>query len=350
MNNATSSSPNSSTAQAAPKMAPFGSVFAPTMGITWYRNGAWTPAEVVPANQLVLHPGTHALHYASACFEGLKAYRLADGSVATFRLADHIKRMQQSARLMSLPEPGSEQLRELINSTLRDNQASVPAPPAAMYIRPTLLGTELSIGKAAKPSSEAVLYILLSPVGDYFEGGMSPLSLLIDDEHMRTAPTMGMVKCGANYAMALPHIMHARSAHGADQVLFCPGGIAQETGAANFLLLDKERVVTKDLDSTFLHGVTRSAVLELAKSRGMQVEERPITVQEILEWAARGGEAALSGTAAVLAGVGNFIYRGEHHAISGGQVGPVTLELRQALVNIQLGNAPDPFGWRAPIA
>jgi branched-chain amino acid aminotransferase len=156
-----------------------------------------------------------------------------------------------------------------------------------------------------------------------------------------------MVKSGANYAMALGPTMKARSALGADQVLFAPGGHVQETGAANFMLIDSRRVITPALSEAFLHGVTRDSILTLARDMGYQVDERAdLTVDEVLEWAgAEDAEAALSGTAAVLASVGHLIHRGEDIPVGSGDVGTRTLELRRALTDIHAGTAVDVHGW-----
>jgi branched-chain amino acid aminotransferase len=181
-------------------------------------------------------------------------------------------------------------------------------------------------------------------VGDYFSGGQRPLRVVVDDEHMRSTPGFGMAKTGGNYAAALAYIQRAKRSHGADQVLFCPGGDVQETGASNFLLLNDREIVTKGLDSSFLHGITRDSALCLAAQLGYSVNERNFTVTELLEWA-RTGEAALSGTAAVLIGVGTLIYRGREIAVKDGKVGPNTQKLREALTAIQRGEAPDDFGW-----
>ena len=164
----------------------------------------------------------------------------------------------------------------------------------------------------------------------------------------RTAPHLGMVKTGGNYAAALGPTLQARRAHKADQVLFCPDGQVQETGAANFLLLREGEIVTRGLDSTFLHGVTRDSLLTLARDQGYAVSERIIDVEETLRWIGT-GEAALSGTAAVLAGVGTLIHAGREHRVGTGEVGPVTQALRQALIAIQRGDTPDKFGWLTPV-
>jgi branched-chain amino acid aminotransferase len=173
---------------------------------------------------------------------------------------------------------------------------------------------------------------------------VKPLRILVDDENTRSAAQMGMVKTGGNYAAALGPTLAARAKHQADQVLFCPGGQVQETGAANFVLIRDGELLTRSLDSTFLHGVTRDSLLTLGRDLGYKVAERAFDVKEMLEWV-KTGEAALSGTAAVLAGVGTLIYRGTEHRVASGDVGPLTRALRAQLVAVQQGDAPDRHGW-----
>jgi branched-chain amino acid aminotransferase len=155
---------------------------------------------------------------------------------------------------------------------------------------------------------------------------------------------MGMVKTGGNYAAALAPIMNARTKYQADQVLFCPGGQVQETGAANFILIREGELLTRSLDSTFLHGVTRDSLLTLARDMGYTVSERKFDVLEMLDWV-RSGEAALSGTAAVLTGVGTLIHNGKEHQVADGQMGPITRKLRAQLIAVQQGDVPDRHGW-----
>jgi branched-chain amino acid aminotransferase len=221
---------------------------------------------------------------------------------------------------------------------------AVPEAPGALYLRPILFGTTANIGAASTPAAEASLMVLASPVWDYFSGGAKPLRILVDDENTRSAAQMGMVKTGGNYAAALGPTLSARAKYQVDQVLFCPGGQVQETGAANFVLIRDGELMTRGLDTTFLHGVTRDSLLTLARDLGYKVSERVFDVKEMLEWV-KTGEAALSGTAAVLAGVGALIYRGTEHRVASGDVGPLTRALRAQLVAIQQGDAPDRHGW-----
>ena len=183
-----------------------------------------------------LHPGTHALHYGSSCFEGLKAHRQPDRSVRAFRADAHVARLRQSAARLCLPVPPADLAAELVALAVAANAELTPDPPGALYLRPTLLGTDVTIGAAAAPSATAVLYVLACPVGEYLPP--RPLTVAVETVTPRTTPQFGVVKTGANYAMALSPIAAARERYGADQVLFAPGGTVQETGASNVLLID----------------------------------------------------------------------------------------------------------------
>jgi len=329
---------------------PFGTVFCDWMATAPSENGVYQYAgKVEPYGDFSMSPAAHALHYGSAIFEGLKAHRQIDGSLAIFRLDDHVARMCQSAAQLRLPVPEEALLRQMIIDSVEANVEEVPAPPGSLYVRPTLIGTEPNIGAAATPTSEALLYIVNCPVGDYFKGGVRPLTLLVEEEIPRTTPQFGMVKSGANYAMALAPTLDAMARNEAvDQILFATGGDITETGAANFFLADDERIVTRQLDSSFLHGVTRASVIALAADLGYEVEERPIELNELQEWASH-GEAFLSGTAAVLSPVGTML-RGNDEIIFGdGQPGANTLRLRESLVAIQNGSGDDQHGWRTAV-
>lgn len=321
----------------------FGTVLADHMAIAVYSDGQWGAHEIRASGPIELHPSAHALHYASSCFEGLKSHRWADGSINVFRMDRNIARMRQSARALMLPEPDAGQLAEMIREVCTRNRDAIPEAPGALYLRPLLFGTTPNIGAAATPSKDACLLVLGSPVWDYFAGGMKPLRILVD-ERMRTAPHLGVVKTGGNYAAALGPTAAARQNYNVDQILFCPGGSVQETGAANFLLIRKDRILTRSLDSTFLHGITRDSLLALARSLDFKVEERVFDIAEMLDWV-KDGEAALCGTAAVLTGVGTLVYQDREYRVGDGEVGATTRRLRSALVAIQEGKAAAPDGW-----
>ena len=326
----------------------FGTVLTDHMSVAHFKDGRWSEAQLTPTAPIPMHPAAHVLHYSSTCFEGFKAYRWRDGSVHVFRMDRHIERMRQSARLLTMPEPNAEQLAAMVISVIDRCRDQVPEPPGALYLRPLLFGTMPNIGAASTPTNEASLIVLASPVWDYFSGGMKPLRIYIEDKANRTASHLGMVKTGGNYAAAMGPTLAARDKYRVDQVLFCPGGSVQETGAANFLLIREGHIVTRSLDSTFLHGVTRESLLTMTRDMGFRVEERVFDVAEMLEWV-KTGEAALSGTAAVLAGIGTLVHRDGEHRVGSGEVGPVTQRLRSALVAIQTGEAPDRHGWARKI-
>ncbi len=329
---------------AQPQRAAFGTLLTSHMAVATYQGGRWSPSEIKPVAPIEVSPAAHVLHYASTCFEGFKAFRRADGSVHVFRMDRHIQRMRQSARQLVLPEPDAAQLAGMVRAVIDRCRDAVPEAPGALYLRPILFGTTANIGAAATPTAEASLIVLASPVWDYFSGGAKPLRILVDDENTRSAAQMGMVKTGGNYAAALGPTLSARAKYQVDQVLFCPGGEVQETGASNFVLIRDGELLTRSLDTTFLHGVTRDSLLTLGRDLGYKVSERIFDVKEMLEWV-KTGEAALSGTAAVLAGVGTLIYRGADHRVGNGDVGPLTSALRAQLVAIQQGDAPDRHGW-----
>ncbi len=328
------------------KAPAFGSVFAPTMAVARAVDGEFGEAEVVPVEDIRLHPAAHVLHYCSACFEGLKAHRGSDDVVRIFRGARHVERMRQSATVLNLPVPPAELLHGMLRTIVAANLDQVPEQPGSLYLRPTLIGTLPNIGAAASPSTEALLYVLPSPVGDYFAGGVRPLSLLVEEDLPRSTPQFGQVKSGANYAMALGPTLAAKADHGVDQVLFAPDGKVTETGAANLILLDGDRVVTPELDGSLLPGVTRDSILQLARDSGRKVEEKHMEIGDVVAWAESGGEAALSGTAAVLAPVGTLLWAdGRELVFADGGVGDNVLELRDALTALHRGEAEDTHGW-----
>jgi branched-chain amino acid aminotransferase len=329
-------------------MSQFGTTFCDHIAIAKYADGAWQAASIEPLAPLPMHPAAHVFHYASTCFEGFKGYRWADGKARVFRLNDHVARMQKSAASLRMPIPDADMLTHMVIDLVARHVDDIPEPPSSLYLRPTLVGTLPNIGAAAAPSTEATLFVLASPVGDYFTGGARPLKLLVDDTRARTTEQLGSTKTGGNYAAALGPTLDAKEEYGVDQILFCPNGDVQETGASNFLLISDDEIITKPLDSTFLHGMTRASILTLGADLGYKVNERNFTVTELLEWAPT-HEAALSGTAACLAPVGCFVYEGKEIPVRDGAAGANTELLRKALQDIQYGVSPDRYGWLTEI-
>lgn len=326
--------------------AVFGSVFHSEMPVLVYENGAWQPLRWQSAHQMQLAPAAHSLHYGSECFEGLKAFRQQDDKIVLFRPDANIARMQQSAKLLHLPVPETAVFQAALVELVHRAVDEIPDAPAALYLRPTLIGTDPVIGKAGTGSNDALLYILASPVGDYFKAG-APMKLLVETEHMRCAPHMGRVKCGGNYASALHWVSKAKAEFGADQVLFCPNGDVQETGASNFMLVNGDEIVTKPLTDEFLHGVTRDSVLKVARDAGYRISERNFTVAELKAAVENGAEAILTGTAAVISPVTSFVIGGEEIAVQSTERGTA---IRKLITDIQYGLAEDRYGWLVPVA
>lgn len=326
-------------------MATFGSQFSAYYSVAYFRKDHWESPAIEPTEPMAIHPASHVLHYASECFEGLKAYRRADGSCHIFRLDKHIARLRNSAGQLCLPVPDVSFLEQMIIDIVRENQQDIPEFPGSLYLRPTLIGLDENIGNAGTPTDTAVLYVLTSPVGDYFAGGSgNGLRLLVDDKAMRTTPNFGQVKTGGNYAMALQHIKRARIEHQCAQVLFCPGGDVQETGAANFFLISGKTIITKPLDGSILPGITRDSLLTMAEKLGYAIEVRDFTVSELLERAGS-SECALSGTAAVLTSVNELVYEGKTYQVGDGSAGEETRKLRKALLDVQSGTSSDYSEW-----
>ena len=302
-----------------PVPAVFGSVFHAQMPVIAYKDGKWQPTEWQTSADLTLAPGAHALHYGSECFEGLKAFRQADGKIVLFRPTTNIARMRQSADILHLPRPETEAYLNALIELVKRAADEIPDAPAALYLRPTLIGTDPVIGKAG-----------------------SPVKILVETEHIRCAPHMGRVKCGGNYASAMPWVLKAKADYGASQVLFCPDGDVQETGASNFILIKGNEIITKPLTDEFLHGVTRDSVLTVAKDLGYTVSERNFTVDELKAAVEEGAEAILTGTAAVISPVTSFVIGGKEIEVKSQERG---YALRKALTDIQYGLAEDKYGW-----
>ena len=325
-------------------MAAFGTQFCSHFAIARFEKDARQQPAIEPLAPLSIHPAAHVFHYASTCFEGFKAYRWDDGKAHIFRLNDHVERMRRSAASLRLPVPDADLLANMVVDLVANHVEDIPLPPSSLYLRPTLIGTLENIGAAASPSTEATLFVLASPVGDYFAGGTEPLKLLVDDQHARSTEQLGSTKTGGNYAAALGPTLDAKARHGVSQILFCPNGDVQETGAANFLLISDSEIITKPLDTTFLHGMTRDSILRLGTDLGYAISERNFTVGEMLD-KVNTFEAALSGTAACLTPVGTLVYDGQEIRVRDGSGGPNTEKLRAALQSIQYGKSPDTHGW-----
>ena len=334
----------------------FGRVFTDHMvTIRYSEDRGWHDARVSARAPLTLDPATSVLHYAQEIFEGLKAYRTADGGVSLFRPIDNARRFRQSARRMAMAElPEAlflQSLRELVNV---DRDWIPEIEGGALYLRPFMFASEVFLG--VKPASEYLYMVIASPVGSYFKGGAPSISLWVSQDYTRAAPGgTGAAKCGGNYAASLIAQAEA-SRQGCDQVVFLDAverRYVEELGGMNiFFVFDDGTIATPPLAGTILAGITRDSVLALAGEAGLQVREEPYSIDQWRADAASGRlrEAFACGTAAVVTPIGSVASPEGRFTIGNAGPGEITTQLRDALVAIQRGQAPDAHGWIERIA
>ncbi|MFM1917599.1 MAG: hypothetical protein RJB01_1114 [Actinomycetota bacterium] len=320
----------------------------------WTKDDGWHDAELVPYGPLAFDPSTNFLHYGQSIFEGLKAYRHADGSIKTFRPFKNADRFAASARRLAMAELPPELFVGSIEALVRQDRDWVPGDQErSLYLRPFMLGTEIGLG--VRPSSRYDYYLIAAPAGAYFSGGISPVHVWISDDYVRAAPGgTGEAKCAGNYAASLVAQAEA-AAHGCDQVVWLDAAEREwieEMGGMNLYFVfgsgDSVRLLTPKLTGSLLPGITRDALLTVATDLGFAVEEGQISAEEWRDTAQSGEltETFACGTAAVITPVGQVTSRNLGSWSIGGNVsGPVTLKLRQALLDIQTGVSPDTHNW-----
>lgn len=337
----------------------FGKVFTDHLvSIKWDGERGWHDAELRPYGPLVMDPATVFLHYAQGIFEGLKAYRQPDGGVAVFRPETNAARFRRSARRMALPELPEEAFVESIDLLLQHDHAWVPSnPDHSLYLRPFMLATDVGIG--VHVGGEVTFLLIASPSGSYFKHGVKPVVVWLEEEYTRAAPGgTGDAKFGGNYAGGLIAAARAHS-EGCDDVVWLDAAehkFIEEMGGMNLCLVvnkgGRPTLVTSPLTGTLLPGVTRDSLLTLAKDLGYGAEERRVSVSEWRDGCADGtvAEAFACGTAAVITPIGEVRSTHGGWKVAGGGAGPVTMKLREALVGIQRGTAPDPHHWMHRVA
>ena len=320
------------------------------VSIDWTLEQGWHDAALKPYGPLILDPASSVLHYAQEIFEGLKAYRHPDGSIWTFRPEQNAARMQRSATRLALPPLPTDLFLESIKQLVAADAAWVPGSgEMSLYIRPFMIANESFLG--VRSAHRAAYYVIASPAGPYFAKGVAPVMIWLAEDHARAAyGGTGAAKCGGNYAASLLPQQEAYE-NGCPQVLFLDsqeGKYVEELGGMNvFLVLKDGTLVTPELTGSILEGVTRMSIIQLARDRGHQVQERKITIDEWREGIASGevAEAFACGTAAVVTPIaalkGRGFIAGDEHAAAG----KLTMSLRQELTAIQSGRLPDRHGW-----
>ena len=328
----------------------FGKVFTDHMFIMDYsQDKGWQNARIVPFQRLSIHPASTVLHYGSEIFEGLKAYRTKDGSVQLFRPLENIKRLNRSAERMCLPTIPEEDALEALKTFIKVEEDWVPSKEGtSLYIRPFMFGNDETLGVHAVKN--ATFVIITSPVGSYYKEGINPVKIMIEDEDVRAVRGgTGEAKCGGNYAASNRAGQRAEE-KGYSQVLWLDGverKYIEEVGAMNVMFKINGKVITPKLVGSILPGITRKSIIEILKTEGYEVEERLLSVDELIEALENGTleEAYGCGTAAVVSPIGELAYKGKKYSINNGKIGSLTQYLYDTLTGIQWGNVEDKFGW-----
>jgi branched-chain amino acid aminotransferase len=334
----------------------FGRVFTDHMALIEYdEQHGWHDARVTARAPFTIDPASPVLHYAQEIFEGLKAYHRPRGRAALFRPDANARRFASSARRLAMPELPEEMFLESIRALVRTDREWIPdSEDGSLYLRPFMFANGSFLG--VKPSSRYIYAVIASSVGSYFKGENPDISLWVTREYIRAAPGgTGAAKCGGNYAASL--LAQAQAIrNGCDQVVFLDAierRWVEELGGMNvFFVFDDGSLQTPPLTDTILAGITRDSLLTLARDMGLTVREEPYSIEQ-WEADARNGrlkEAFACGTAAVVTPIGSVKSADGEFRVGGQSIGPLTLRLRTALVDIQRGTAPDPYGWVQEIA
>jgi len=349
------STPTSASRRAEILAAPgFGRFFTDHMvRAKWTEDGGWHDAELVPYAPLTLDPATNFIHYGQAIFEGLKAYRHADDSIWTFRPTNNALRFKNSARRLAMAELPTELFLASLEVLVHQDADWVPSKPEnSLYLRPFMFSTEVGLG--VRPANAYEYLLIASPAGAYFADGVKPVSVWLSDDYVRAAPGgTGEAKCAGNYAASL--LAQAEAAqHGCDQVVWLDAverKWVEEMGGMNLYFVfgsgDAARLLTPALTGTLLPGVTRDSLLVLAQDLGIRAEEGRISTEEWRSGCESGEitEVFACGTAAAVTPVGSVRSRMGAWAVGDGTAGPVTMRLRQALLDVQSGVTADRHVW-----
>ncbi len=328
----------------------FGKIFTDYMFMMDYsREEGWHDARIIPFANISLHPASTVLHYGSEIFEGLKAYRRADGKVQLFRPMENIRRMNNSADRLCLPQIPEDLAFQVLTEFVKVEQDWTPsAEGTSLYLRPFMYGNDESLGVHAVHN--ATFAIIASPVGSYYKEGINPVKIMIEDEDVRAVRGgTGYAKCGGNYA-ASNRAGERAEKKGYSQVLWLDGverKYIEEVGAMNVMFKIGGEIVTPMLSGSILPGITRKSCIEVLKSKGYTVTERLLSIDE-LEQAMENGtleEAWGCGTAAVVSPIGELCYKNVKYTVNNGEIGEVTQMLYDTLTGIQWGKLEDSFGW-----
>ncbi len=329
----------------------FGHVFTDHMFVMEYTEGmGWHDARVVPFENISLSPAAMVFHYGQEMFEGMKAYKGEDGSTYLFRPDMNAKRTNETNKRLCIPLIPEEDFVQAVEAVVKVDEDWIPTDEGtSLYIRPFIIATDEFLGVA--PSKTYKFIVILSPSGAYYASGLAPVGIWIEDEYVRAVKGgMGFAKTGGNYAASLIAQVKAHDS-GFSQVLWLDGverKYIEEVGAMNIFFKINGKVITPALNGSILPGVTRNSVIAVCKHWGYDVEERKVSVEELVNAAQTGEleEVFGTGTAAVVSPVGKLRYKDDVMTIGGGNIGELTQKLYDEITGIQWGKRDDPFGWR----
>lgn len=332
----------------------FGKIFTDHMFIADYsRDKGWYNARIVPFGNLSMHPAATVFHYGAEIFEGMKAYRRADGKVQLFRPIENVRRMNNSAERLRLPQMPEEDMLQAIKELVKIEEAWVPKKDGeSLYIRPFLFGNDEHLG--VHSIVNATFVIIASPSGSYYAEGINPVKIMIEEDDVRAVRGgTGFAKCGGNYAAANRAGEKAEKL-GYTQVLWLDGverKYIEEVGAMNVMFKIDGEIVTPALTGSILPGITRKSCVEVLKKEGYNVSERLLSIDELIDALEKGKleEAWGCGTAAVVSPIGQLSYKGKTYVINNNEIGDVTQKLYDKLTGIQWGKIEDTYGWTVEI-
>lgn len=332
----------------------FGDLYTDHMFLLEYETGrGWYNPRIEPFGDLKLSPAAMAIHYGQEIFEGLKAYYGKDGGIYLFRPRDNFKRMNRTAVRMCMPEVDIDLVMEgMVKLILLEKEWIPKGKGTTLYIRPSMLATEPHLG--VRPANNYLFFIILGPVGAYYKEGLNPVKIYVEDAYIRAATGgTGEVKTAGNYAASLFAAEKAKK-KGFTQVLWLDAKehkYVEEVGTMNMVFVIDDEIITAPLDGSILPGITRDSVLHMARAWGMNVSERPLSIEDVITAAENGRlkEAFGTGTAAVISPVGQITYKGKDHIVAGGKMGDLSQRLYNEIVAIQYGEKEDPYGWRVTI-
>ena len=308
------------------------------------RNGKWGGIEVSSSEHIPIHIAATSLHYGQEAFEGMKAFKGKDGKVRLFRWEENAKRMQESAKGIMMAVPPVDLFKKMLNKLIRKNMKYVPpyGTGASLYIRPLLIGTGPQVG--VKPAGEYLLIMFVTPVGPYFKGGFSPVSMLVTRESDRAAPLgTGKYKVGGNYAASLTSMKKAHDG-GYANVLYLDAKekkYIDECGPANFFGIKNNTYITPKSDS-ILPSITNMSLITLAEELGLKTERRPVELDELSSFE----EVGACGTAAVISPINKIFDDDDNKEYNyGDKPGEISTKLFKKLQAIQTGDEEDKYGW-----